>query len=134
MCEASTLYPYREARRGDIAKVGTVPGYRMRGLFEDGKTIMEGPQAGSRYRQPLDRALLVCPQPGATLFIEKMKFILSSRMHNSEFANEENIEAMFVMRGHELAVGDGFQMRNGVLIPLTEIEDGSRVRIAMAFA
>lgn len=132
MCEASSLHPFREARRGDIAKIGTVPGHSMRGLFEDGKEIKAGPQHGDR--QPLDRALLVCAQPGATLFIERMKFILSSRLHNSEFANEENLEATFVMHGREYAVGDGFTMRNGVLIPLTEIVDGTRVRVGMAFA
>lgn len=121
MCEASSLYPYREARRGTIAKVGTVPGYSMRGLFEDGKTI------GGH-----NPAKLVCAQNGAIMFIEKMNLIM--RLHNSEFHNEVNLECMFHTEGKELGVGDGFEMKNGVLIPLTDIIDGTRVRHLLAFA
>ena len=134
MCEASSLYPYREARAGDIAKLGTVPGYPMKGLFEDGKTIMEGPEVGSRRRQPVGRALLVCANNGARIFIERMNLIINSRMHNYEFAKAENYECRFVMSGHEFAKGDGFEMQNGVLVPLTELVDGTRVRIERAFA
>ena len=132
MCEASSLHPYRKAITGDIAKVGSVPGYPMRGLFEDGKEIKEGPEVGDH--QPPDRALLVCGRAGATLFIERMKFMLSSKMHNSEFANAENIECTFHTAEREFAVGDGFVMRNGLLIPLVDILDGTRVRFGMAFA
>ena len=131
MCEASTLYPFREARKGDIAKLGTVPGYPMKGLFEDGKMIMDGPE-GRRHLGR--RALLVCAQNGARIFIERMNLILNSRMHNYEFAKAENYECRFVMRGHEFAEGDGFEMQNGVLVPLTELVDGMRVRIERAFA
>lgn len=123
MCEASTSYSFRDARNGDITKVGTVPGYNMKGLFEDGKPIGNGP----------GRALLVCTQRGALLFIERIKFILSSRMHNSEFANAENIECEFHTDNYEFRPRDGFRMSNGVLIPLTEIEDGTRVRIRTPF-
>lgn len=134
MCEASTYHPYREARNGDIAKLGTVPGYPMKGLFEDGKIIKEGPEEGSRRGQPLDRALLVCARNGARIFIERMNLILNSRMHNYEFAKAENYECRYVMAGREFARGDGFEMQNGVLVPLTELVDGMRVRIGLAFA
>jgi hypothetical protein len=134
MCEASSLYPFREARKGDIAKIGTVPNLSMKGLFEDGKVIKEGPQVGSRYRQPADRALLVCAQNGARIFIERMNLILNSRMHNYEFARAENYECQFYMTGREFAEGDGFKMQNGVFVPLTELVDGTRVRIERAFA
>ena len=125
MCEASSNHPFREARRGDITKVGSVPGYDMKGLFEDGKPIGEGPAS--------TRALLVCANRGAVLFIERIKFILSSRMHNSEFANAEDIECAFHTDNYEFRPHDGFVMKNGVLIPLSEIENGTRVRIAMPF-
>lgn len=132
MCEASSLHPYRAAQRGDIAKIGSVPGHPMRGMFEDGKEIKDGPESGNN--QPPDRALLVCAQRGASLFIENLKFMLNSKLHNSEFANAENIECTFHTPLREYAVGDGFVMRNGVLIPLVDILDGTRVRFGMAFA
>jgi len=121
------MYDFRDARRGEIAQIGTVPRTTMRGLFEDGRPIIgtgKGPKA----------AKLVCVKGGATLFIERIKFMLSSKMHNSEFANAENIECSFHTNNAEFAVGDGFVMRNGVLIPLTDILDGTRVRCGLAFA
>jgi len=120
------MYEFRHAKHGEITQIGTVPGHPMKGLFEDGKPII-----GSGKRP--NAAKLVCTERGAVLFIERIKFMLSSKMHNSEFANAENIECAFHTENREFAVGDGFIMRNGVLIPLTEIVDGTRVRCGLAF-